>query len=152
MCENVLSGFFMTYVLGRELVRLGVDPSSRLISWRSNFTTEMFWAFLERRNSYSGRGSACAPTLRSVFDRMHCHNVLVRFDDSYVRLKELVVRWLDAGVDSVAVVRLVSLVSIFSGRGTLAALEKLAPGELPVGGDSSNLVADEKACGRVCLC
>ena len=78
--------------------------------------------------------------------------MLLRFDASYARLKDLVVKWLDAGVDSVDVVRLVSLVNVFSGRGALSALEKLAPGDLPVVGASSNLLADQQARGRVLLC
>ena len=78
--------------------------------------------------------------------------MLIRFDTTYVRLKELVVKWLDAGLDPVDVVRLVSLASVFSGAGTLSALEKLALPDLPVVGESSNLVAHQKACARVCSC
>ena len=146
--DGVISCFFMTYVVGRELVRLGVDPSSRSISWRSRFSTDTFWALLERRSAYV----RSRPSLCSALACLHCHNVLLRFDTSYSRLKKLVVKWLGAGVDSVEVVRLVSLVAVFSGGGTLSALEKLAPGDLPVVGTSSNLLAEEQARGRVCLC
>ena len=122
--------------------------SFQTISWRSSFSTETFRACLERQNAYVRR----RPSLRSVFDELHCHNVLLRFDASYVRLKRLVVTWLDAGVGSVDVVRLVSLVSVFSGTGTLSALEKLSSRDLPVVGASSNLLAERKACVRVSEC